>query len=146
MTAIEALQALQEGKKIRDVTWPYGHYVEFRKKDGRMINRYGHLDSLTIENAQDLEGEYEIYTDCEQGSILTDDEKKILSQVTCHFRDKIAYIKKVSFNLTKSQNLCIQFVDGFEFAGLVSHDFKYGTKYVGMEDKPYTLKELGLDD
>lgn len=147
MTAIEALQALKEGKKIRDVKWPYGNYVVFREKDGKMINQYGHLDSLTIEKEQDMEGEYEIFTDCDQKSILTIKEKEILSHVAYPFRREIKYIKKVRFNLQNCETLCIQFIEGLDFTGIAFRDFKPGTEFVGMElGKEYTLEELELYD
>lgn len=83
----------------------------------------------------------------ENKSILTDKEKKYLTEVVRPFRDRVKkIIKEDDFINTEKQYIQIQCDDGYSEEIISLPYFKTGTMYLGMKpNKSYTLKELELN-
>ena len=141
MTIVEAVKALNEGKKIRRNDWEKDYYITLI--DNQVVSQSGWLSGLCIEDfSADCWEEY-------KEDILDEEEKKYLSAVIKPFRDRVEYIKKIDMYLGCNKNC------EYIFGGLGNEDdvvdafllpyFPKGSMYKGMEtDKKYTLEELGL--
>ena len=142
MTIVEAVKALNEGKKIRRNDWEKGYYITLI--DNQVVSQNGWSSGLCIEDfSEDCWEEYE-------EDILDEEEKKYLSVVIKPFRDQVIYIKKIDvylgcnkyceYILGELSNKDDDVVDTFALPY-----FPKGSMYKGMEkDKKYTLEELGL--
>lgn len=77
--------------------------------------------------------------------ILTDAEKRYLSNVIEPFRDRVMYVIKSNGSTGEFININLNHYNGW-FSDLITLPvFKKGTMYKGMEiDKRYNLDELGL--
>ena len=77
--------------------------------------------------------------------ILTDDEKRYLSNVIEPFRDRVMYVIKSNGSTGEFININLNHYNGW-FSDLITLPvFKKGTMYKGMEiDERYNLDELGL--
>lgn len=77
--------------------------------------------------------------------ILTDAEKRYLSNVIEPFRDRVMYVIKSNGSTGEFININLNHYNGW-FSDLITLPvFKKGTMYKGMEiNKRYNLEELGL--
>ena len=141
MTFEEALQAIKEGKKVRNKGWSSSVYL--KKYFDRVVNQDGKTMNLTITSM--LSDDWEEYKE----PVLDEKEKEYLSAVIKPFRDRVIYIKKIDVYLG-----CNKY-DEYILGELGNKDdvvdtfalpyFPKGTMYNGMEtNKKYTLEELGL--
>lgn len=88
-----------------------------------------------------LDGKYEVVKISE--SILTEQERKYLSQVIKPFREKILHISKLSSK--DGESICIDICYDWEEDSIVLPKFAAGTLYKGMEiGKEYSVKDLDL--
>ena len=146
MTIVEAVKALNEGKKIRRNDWKKGDYITLI--DNQVVSQSGWSSGLCIEDfSADWWEEYE-------EPVLDEKEKEYLSAVIKPFRDRVCYIQKV-----KTTNLDNQFIfirlkryyceenehESTEYEDIDLPYFKANTMYKNMkENKKYSLNELGL--
>ena len=141
MTIVEAVKALNEGKKIRRNDWKKGDYITLI--DNQVVSQSGWSSGLCIEDfSEDWWEEY-------KEPVLDEEEKKYLSAVIKPFRDQVIYIKKIDMYLG-----CNKYCE--YILGEISNKddvvdtfalpyFPKGSMYKGMEtNKKYTLEELGL--
>lgn len=141
MTIVEAVKALNEGKKIRRNDWEKGYYITL--VDNQVVSQNGWSSGLCIDDFS--ANWWEEYKE----DILDEAEKEYLSAVIKPFRDRVEYIKKINMYLGCNKDAEYIFgelgneddvVDAFSLPY-----FTEGTMYKGMETgKKYTLKELGL--
>ena len=142
MTIVEAVKALNEGKKIRRNDWKKGDYITLI--DNQVVSQSGWSSGLCIEDfSADCWEEY-------KEPVLDEEEKKYLSAVIKPFRDQVIYIKKIDMYLGRNK------YDEYILGELSNKDdvvvdtfalpyFPKGSMYKGMEtNKKYTLEELGL--
>lgn len=145
MNIIEALQALNEGKKVRFYEMPEGDYLY---KQGNKIMAYMARFKASFESNLNFRRLFrkniaEIYE--EPKPILDTEEKAYLEAVLKPFKDRVVSIHKNS--MSDLEYLCIIFKgDGYSRANIFTlPSFKSNTMYKGMKKrKDYTLKELGL--
>ena len=77
--------------------------------------------------------------------ILTDAEKRYLSNVIEPFRDRVMYVIKSNGSTGEFININLNHYNGWLSDLITLPVFKKGTMYKGIEiDKRYTLDELGL--
>ena len=79
-----------------------------------------------------------------KGETLNKEEKEYLNGVIAPFRSKVVSIGKIedAFNC---EWLYIRIKEGNSEYEMNFPSFKTGTKYKGMDCRPYTLRELGLE-
>ena len=140
MTIVEAVKALDEGKKIRRNDWEKGDYITLI--DNQVVSQSGWSSGLCIEDfSADWWEEYE-------EPVLDEKEKEYLSAVIKPFRDRVCYIQKVETTNSDNQFIFIRVKRYDEEDSNEDIDlpyFKANTMYKNMkEDKKYSLKELGL--
>ena len=88
-----------------------------------------------------LDGKYEVVKLSK--TILTEEERKYLSQVIKPFREKVRHISKLS--LKNAEYLCIDISFDWEEDSILLPRFATGTLYQGMKlGVEYSIKELGL--
>lgn len=77
--------------------------------------------------------------------ILTDSEKRYLSNVIEPFRDRVKYITRTENSLGEYIAIHSRLYTGWRSDVTLLPEFERGTMYKGMEiNKRYTLEELGL--
>lgn len=77
--------------------------------------------------------------------ILTDSEKRYLSNVIEPFRDRVKYITRTENSLGEYIAIHSRLYTGWRSDVTLLPEFERGTMYKGMEiNKRYTLDELGL--
>lgn len=137
MNILEAMTALNAGKKIRLRSWPNGVYLYLKYGQIFGENDKPDFDTISINNRTLLE-EWEEYKE----PILTNEEKEYLSAVIKPFRNHVKSIEKIKSIITvKLEYLNINMVAD----GITLPYFNKGAMYKRMEvDKEYTLEELGL--
>lgn len=141
MTIIEAVKALNEGKKIRRNDWEKEYYITLI--DNKVVSQSGWSSGLCIEDfSADCWEEY-------KEDILDEEEKKYLSVVIKPFRDRVEYIKKIeAYNVGYGcgEKISIELRDKDGIRDYLSLPwFAKDTMYKGMGlGKRYVLKELGL--
>lgn len=141
MTNKEALQALLDGKKIRKTTWNKNYYIVYNVKTDIINDMDGNRCEFCCAHPN-----WELYE--EPNTILDDEEKAYLSAVIKPFKNRIISITKKEVGCTNEYLLIIMPVichpNVLEFFALPSFS-KSSLMYKGMvENKEYTLKELGL--
>ena len=140
MTIVEAVKALNEGKKIRRNTWEKGDYVTL--KDNKVVTIGDQPSGLDIEDFS--ENCWEEYKE----PVLDEKEKEYLSAVIKPFRDRITYIAKVEEDIHWFYWIIIRVDIGFlnDYYDFCLPPFEEtSSMYKKMEaGKEYTLKELGL--
>ena len=100
MTIVEAVKALNEGKKIRRNNWEKGHYITLI--DNQVVSQSGWSSGLCIEDfSADCWEEY-------KEDILDEEEKKYLGVVIKPFRDRVYYIQKVETTNSDNQFIFIR--------------------------------------
>ena len=142
MTIVEAVKALNEGKKIRRKDWEKDNYITLI--DNQVVSQNGWSSGLCIDDfSADWWEEY-------KEPVLDEEEKKYLSAVIKPFRDRVKYIYKINVIDDCSQIISIR-MERYDFEENLRCEymdlpyFKKDTMYKGMEtDKKYTLEELGL--
>lgn len=141
MTIVEAVKALDEGKKIRRKDWEKDHYITL--VDNQVVSQNGWSSGLCIDDFS--ANWWEEYKE----PILDEEEKKYLSAVIKPFRDRVVYIRKVKvgecnkFISIKVKRYDYDEEDSNEYIDLPY--FRENTMYVNMEvEKEYNLEELGL--
>ena len=140
MTIVEAVKALNEGKKIRRNTWEKGDYVTL--KDNKVVTIGDQPSGLDIDDFS--ENCWEEYKE----PVLDEKEKEYLSAVIKPFRDRITYIAKVEEDTHWFYWIIIRVDIGFlnDYYDFCLPPFEEtSSMYKKMEaGKEYTLKELGL--
>ena len=149
MNLIEALNALKEGKRVRNKIWEEDEYIML--KDGFI--KYGN----GITHRIDVYGEYDMCDDTWEEykePILTDKEREYLQAVVKPFRDRLRYIRKIgtadgtqfiSIKVKKYDYKDDDDDDYFQYEDIEFPCFEEDTMYANMEaDRSYTLEELGL--
>ena len=140
MTIVEAVKALNEGKKIRRNTWEKGDYVTL--KDNKVVTIGDQPSGLDIDDFS--ENCWEEYKE----PVLDEKEKEYLSAVIKPFRDRITYIAKVEEDIHWFYWIIIRVDIGFlnDYYDFCLPPFEEtSSMYKKMEaGKEYTLKELGL--
>ena len=142
MTIVEAVKALDEGKKIRRNDWSKDDYVTL--KDNKVVSQNGWSSGLCIEDfSADWWEEY-------KEPVLDEKEKEYLSAVIKPFRDKVKYIEKVNmyFSCNENYEYILSELGGKDKGVINTFTLPYfpkGSMYKGMKaGKRYTLEELGL--
>lgn len=138
MTIVEAVKALNEGKKIRRNDWSKGDYVTL--KDNKVVTIGDEPSGLYIEDfSANCWEEY-------KEPVLNEKEKEYLSAVIKPFRDRVVYILKVEAgecNWLISIKIKRYDEDSNEYIDLPY--FRENTMYKNMLiNREYTLEELGL--
>ena len=146
MTIVEAVKALNEGKKIRSNIWEKGDYVTL--KDNKVVTIDEQPSGLYIDDfSADFWEEY-------KEPVLYEEEKKYLSAVIKPFKDRVCYIQKVETTNSDNQFIFIRLKrydceenerESTKYEDIDLPYFKANTMYKNMkENKKYSLKELGL--
>lgn len=143
MNLIEALKALEEGKKITNINWSDKEFVELDRANHCFIEENGNEFVFKIDRPVTYDDIWKIYR---EEPILNDEEKEYLSAVIKPFKNEVKYIKKSIGNLSGTFDLyyitIVLRTDEFINLPFFSKD---SSMYKGMEEnKIYTLKELGL--
>ena len=138
MTIVEAVKALNEGKKIRRNDWEKGYYITLI--DNKVVSQSGWSSGLCIDDfSADWWEEY-------KEPVLNEKEKEYLSAVIKPFRDRVVYILKVEAgecNWLISIKIKRYDEDSNEYIDLPY--FRENTMYKNMLiNREYTLEELGL--
>lgn len=142
MTIVEAVKALTEGKKIRRKDWEKDNYITLT--DNQVVSQNGWSSGLCIDDfSADWWEEY-------KEPVLTDKERKYLSDVIRPFKNRVKYIYKTSEINDCSQLISI-YMERYDYEENLRCEymelphFKKDTMYKNMEaGKKYTLEELGL--
>ena len=146
MTIVEAVKALNEGKKIRRNDWEKGYYITLI--DNQVVSQSGWSSGLCIEDfSEDCWEEY-------KEPVLDEEEKKYLSVVIKPFKDMVCYIQKVETTNSDNQFIFIRLKrydcednepESTKYEDIDLPYFKANTMYKNMKgNKKYSLKELGL--
>ena len=145
MNLIEALQAMEKGKKVRKTYWSGKEYA-YMGLGGNVFHinpRTQDIDlySLVFFNLQ--QDDWEL---CEKTPFLDLEEKAYLESVLRPFREKVAYIKKQNSAYEEFEEIQIVFKRAYaRNQCMYFPNFNKDKMYKGMElGKAYTLKELGL--
>ena len=132
MTFLEAMQKLKEGKKVRNIRWLPGNYIILMQDSDKIVTNEGNIVYNIAPN-----GLWELYTKV----ILTNEEKE-------YIRNTIKFcwcpVEEITL-LDKKRSVVLRFSSS---CGDVDLSFYFKKDYFkNMEpNRPYTLKELGLDD
>ena len=141
MNILEAMNALNEGKKIRLVNGLWGK-DEYIYLEGETIKSHGGAREEVFVTTFNLQ--HEVWEEYKE-PILDDEEKKYLSAVIKPFRKKVAHIAKMDSVLRGKQYISVYIEYGNVPMNMHFPYFDANTMYKGMKaDKRYTLKELGL--
>lgn len=135
MNYFEAMRELEEGKKVRNVNWIDGLYL-FKEENKICFSETTKVKCL---NDVDLNfGPWEIYKE----PILTDEEKEYLRNTIKFCFCPVETIKL----LNKVDNVILKFASHND--NTIDFSFYFKKDYFkNMEpNRPYTLKELGLDE
>lgn len=141
MNLVEALNLLNEGKKIRRKDWELSKYICLNK-DKNIVNDLGKEVLFTID-FDDIKNEHwEEYNE----DILNEKEKPYLESILKPYKDRVDFImKEVIGDYYERIIICVS-VKNKSFKNYIAFPyFNKGTMYKGMEiDKKYTVNELGL--
>lgn len=136
MNILDAMTALNGGKKVRLRSWPNGVYLYLKYGQIFGENDKPDFDTIFINN-RTLHEDWEEYKE----SILTNKERDYLSAVIKPFRNRVLLVTKIGF--ANFEFISISILG--EPNPLVLPKFKESTLYKSMTlDKEYTLEELGL--
>lgn len=140
MNLIEALKALEEGKKITNINWSDKEFVKLDRVNHCFIEENGNEFVFVIDKPVTYDDIWKIYR---EEPILDGEEKEYLSAVIKPFKNKVKYIAKVFADLLDEYYIAIKLgKNEFINLPLFSKDL---SMYKGMEeDELYTLEELGL--
>lgn len=139
MTNKEALQALLDGKKIRQTNWQKNRYIYFdSEKDGLLLND-GSFAYLHFTD----EVEYEEYKE-----LLTDKEREYLKSLVSVYSEE--FKKRLVIKRFGNSELKVIHISNYSGAvnDVVSIQlFPLIYTFSGLENlKYYSLEELGLND
>lgn len=128
MTSIEALKALEEGKKVRKHFWNKEYYL-YVGDENKIYNNAGRQFGIA-----ELADYWELF---EERTPLSEEEQRIISDTIGAFRGKITKVKKEGSWLDfYGETECVLFSLDYESLDL---------ELLGMENgKEYTLEELDL--
>ena len=146
MTIVEAVKALNEGKKIRRNDWEKDYYITLI--DNQVVSQSGWSSGLCIEDfSEDCWEEY-------KEPVLDEKDKEYLSAVIKPFKDRVCYIQKVETTNSDNQFIFIRVKrydcednepESTKYEDIDLPYFKANTMYKNMKgNKKYSLKELGL--
>lgn len=140
MNLIEALKALEEGKKITNINWSDKRFVELDRVNYYFIDENGKDYVFEIDRPFIYDDIWKVYG---EEPILDCEEKEYLSAVIKPYKNKVKYIAKVFADLSDEYCITIKLKNkDFINLPLFSKDL---SMYKGMkEDELYTLEELGL--
>ena len=144
MNLIEALDALKEGKRVRNKIWEKDEYIML--KNGFI--KYGNGVTHRIDVCGEHDMCDDMWEECKE-SILTDKEKEHLGAVIKPFRDRVVSIRKEKgYSPVQFISIKLKRYDYAEEAVYEYVDLPYfikDTMYVNMElNRYYALEELGL--
>ena len=141
MNLIEALNLLNEGKKVRRKDWKSSKYI-FLNKDKYIVNDSGHEVLFTIDFDDIKNDHWEEYNE----DILDEKEKPYLESILKPYKDRVDFVVKEGIGDYYERIVICVSVKSKSFKNYIAFPyFNKGTMYKGMEiDKKYTVKELRL--
>lgn len=114
-------------------------YIDFTDKLQRV--KSPNSDIVKVDNSNHLSINW-TWERLQGKSILTDEEKSYLKTVIEPVKDKVSFIQKTTYCLSKRQYIYIDLDEDY----IALYSFKTNTQFKGMKlDKTYTLEELGLE-
>ena len=138
MTFFEAMQALKEGKKVRNTNWINGLYL--LKEENKICFSNPYIAKYL--NDTDLNyGSWELYKE----PILNEEEKEYLSNVIKPFKNRVCYIIKGDVLLLSYKEEYIQICVNSHNHYINLPTFVKGSMYKNMKSwYKYTVEELDL--
>ena len=140
MTFLEAMQALKEGKKVRNANWKKNVYLYEDNKEIRFGGTYiaKYLDDKDLNY-----GPWELYKEL----ILNEKEKEYLSNVIKPFKNRVCYIIKYTKLCDPKEEyiqICVKSDNNLnEYISLPT--FTRGSMYKKMKiNCAYTIEDLDL--
>ena len=142
MNIIEAMRELEKGKKVRKVKWDPICYIAYNKTNNTFVDENSNVAFVSTYLNSD---KWELYKE----HILTEKEKKYLSNVIRPFKERVISITKETSNSGDYYYIAIRYksIDSeMDFEDTLLSLFpKKADKYRNIEANcPYKLEELGL--
>lgn len=139
MTNKEAMQALLDGKKIRQTNWQKNKYIYFDSEENSLLFNDGCFAYLPFT----IDTEYEEYKE-----LLTDKEREYLKSLVSAYSEE--FKKRLVIKRFGNSELKVIHISNYSGAinDMVSIQlFPITCTFSGLENlKYYSLEELGLND